>query len=145
MKNLLSTRSPRLGQESLSHRWLSPWHPALFASRATNAPEVQRAGKWKKKKNPNHVNVWLSSLLELWLTFDEEPLSVFWLSQASPVASPNDDPRCFLLVPLSALQMLGADSWQNIFSLKHLISECFGSSSPQIRQLTGNLAAIALY
>lgn len=41
--------------------------------------------------------------------------------------------------------MLGADSWQNIFSLKHLISEYFGSSSPQIEQLTGNLAAKALY
>lgn len=30
--------------------------------------------------------------------FDEEALSFSWLSPASPVASPNDDPRCFFLV-----------------------------------------------
>lgn len=39
----LSARVSSLDQGSLGHR--RAWHCALSASRATNSPEVQRAGK----------------------------------------------------------------------------------------------------
>lgn len=59
---------------------------------------TKRAGKWGGK-NPIKLTDGFPSSWRLELVFDEGALSFSWLSQASPVASPNDDPRCFFLPP----------------------------------------------
>lgn len=117
-------------QESLSHR------PGLEGPGGVKSWEM---GWGWEELTGGFPDLWRFRFM-----FDEEALSFFWLSWDFRVASPNWS-RVFLSCTVSVLEMLGADSWQNIFSLKHLISEYFGSSSPQIEQLTGNLAAKALY
>jgi len=131
-----SISSPDL--ESLRH--CLAWRCARAASLDTEAPEVQRAEKWEVEKN---LAVGFGNSWRFLFVFDEEAWSFFYLIWASHAATPNDDP--VLTCTVSVWGTLGAESWRNIFSLKHLISENFGSASPPIKQLTGSLAAKALH